>query len=74
MSIWKRDAQFRTQTDEETGMTILSVIPDSERPEVGMGLRPGIQLYRAAKRGKKIHADEEVLVNYTLPAGANVTS
>lgn len=64
----------RTQADEETGLTILSVIPESERPEVGMGLRPGIQLYRPATKGRgtKIHPDEDVLVNYSLPAGANV--
>ena len=62
----------RTQTDEETGLTILSVMAESERPEIGMGLRPGIQLYRPATDGKTIHPDEEVLVNYSLPAGANV--
>ena len=56
----------RTQTDEETGLSILSVIPESERPEAGMQLRPGILVTRTKVRLK------DVLVNYSLPAGASV--
>ena len=56
----------RTQADEETGLSILSVIPESERPEAGMQLRPGILVTRTKVRLK------DVLVNYSLPAGASV--
>lgn len=56
----------RTQVDEETGLSILSVIPESERPEAGMQLRPGILVTRTKKQMK------DVLVNYSLPAGASV--
>lgn len=56
----------RTQADEDTGLSILSVIPESERPEAGMQLRPGILVTRTKVRLK------DVLVNYSLPAGASV--
>ncbi len=56
----------RTQADEETGLSILSVIPENERPDAGMPLRPGIEVRKTKARSS------EVLVSYSLPAGASV--
>ena len=56
----------RTQVDEETGLSILSVIPDSERPEAGLQLRPGIAVTKTKAKSS------EVLVHFSLPGGASV--
>lgn len=61
----KEGRSVRVQTDQETGLSVLSVIPESERPETGIGLRPSIEIMNP----KKV---EEVFVNYTLPGGASV--
>ena len=56
----------RTQVDEETGLSILSVIPESERPEAGLQLRPGIVVTKTRAKSS------EVLVHFSLPGGASV--
>ena len=56
----------RTQVDEETGLSILSVIPESERPEAGLQLRPGIAVTKTKAKSS------EVLVHFSLPGGASV--
>ena len=56
----------RTQADEETGLSILSVIPESERPEAGLQLRPGIVVTKTRAKSS------EVLVHFSLPGGASV--
>ncbi len=56
----------RTQVDEETGLSILSVIPESERPEAGLQLRPGIAVTKTKAKSS------EVLVHFSLPGSASV--
>ena len=64
----------RTQVDEETGLSILTVIPEQDRPEAGVQQRPGI---RVLARPESPDDDEEaaeknILVEYSLPGNASV--
>lgn len=64
----KVDRSIKLKTDDYTGHRILSVIPESERPETGIGLRPSIEIL-----GPGSTEDEpNILVNYTLPDNASV--
>ena len=64
----------RTQADEETGLSILTVIPESDRPETGVQLRPGIKILKRAERAKDDDetATKNILVQYSLPDNASV--
>ncbi len=58
----------RQSVNEDTGMTYLTVIPESERPETGIGLRPGVEIRRTRAKAS------EVLANYVLPAEAEMVA